>query len=101
MRSIEPITVWKDGQNRQATALDIFAANDNLTNSAIFCYSLSQAGEILINGTLTMTGSDYDLWQDNEYAWNWVATKLGIILISQVQTAQDPASGLIDQSPVI
>lgn len=79
MRTIEPITVWKDGQNRQANGLELFAANDNLVDSVIFYYALYEGNESLVSGNLSLSGPEYDLWQDNEYAWNWVANKLGVV----------------------
>jgi hypothetical protein len=84
MRNIQPITIWKDGENKQADSLELFAANDNLINSVVFYYALYSEGQNLISGNLILSGTEYDLWQDNEYAWNWVATKLGLVLIPSV-----------------
>lgn len=65
-----------------ATILNAYCINDNLSNSAIFCYALlNDAQSSLQQGNLTMTGEDYDGWATNDYAYNWVASEIDVTII--------------------
>lgn len=90
MKKIQPVKVWYNGQEQDATLLNVFASSDNLINSADFTYYLLKESEnvttnnvdsILASGNLKMTGEDYDNWQTNEYAYNWVANQLNIVIL--------------------
>lgn len=81
MKKIKPISIWSSGQVKLATKMHL-SGNDNLISSIVFYYSLhSDIGERLADGNLTMSGDDYKSWQENQYAWEWVATKLGITIL--------------------
>lgn len=65
-----------------ATILNAYCINDNLSNSATFCYALlNDAQSSLQQGNLTMTGEDYDNWATNDYAYNWVASEIDVTII--------------------
>lgn len=83
---IQPIQIWKDGELKTADTLTCYVVSDNLKDSATFYYSLSSEAGSLAQGNLTMGGTDYEGWQTNEYAWQWVAGKLGLTIIGE-----DPA----------
>jgi hypothetical protein len=90
MKTIEPVQVWYNGQEVEATILNAIVMNDNLLNSATFQYQLLQ--EITNQGStfvstmpvatnyLTMTGEAYDNWGDNDYAYNWLAEQLNLVI---------------------
>lgn len=90
MKTIQPVTVWFNGQETQATILGAFVQNDNLVSSATFQYQLlqevSQPGsayvytQTLVTNYLTMTGEAYDNWGDNDYAYNWIAEQLNLTI---------------------
>lgn len=71
--------------------MTLLCGTDNLKDSAMFYYALFAEttnregepiqGEKLADGNITMTGTSYDDWETNEYAWNWAATTLGITLL--------------------
>ena len=89
MKTIQPITLWVNGQSKSASVLNAYGINTTLGTSATFYYSLlavnqdGTLGEQLAQGNLTMTGDEYLNWgDDDDYAWNWVASKLGITIIS-------------------
>ena len=87
MKQIQPVQIWLNGQNVQATILNAYVINDNLNNVAQFYYSLlseNQDGEIglvIAQGNLTMTGEAYSTWQTNGQAWDWVASELKLTII--------------------
>lgn len=93
MKTIEPVKVWYNGQEVNATILNAMCMNDNLQSSATFQYQLIQNAvtpnteysylQPIANGLLTMTGEDYDAWDTNEYAYNWVASQLNLIITGE------------------
>ena len=90
MKTIQPVTVWFNGEEIQATILGAIAQNDNLVNSATFQYQLlqeiSQPGstyvytQSVVTNYLTMTGEAYDNWGDNDYAYDWIAEQLNLTI---------------------
>lgn len=81
MKNIKPISIWDNGTNQQAKVLNADCNNDNLSNSATFYYSLlSDSMQQLAQGNLYMSGEDYDAWQTNEYAYDWVASQLNLTI---------------------
>lgn len=97
MKVIEPVQVWFNGAEREATFLSVICTNDNLSVSASFNYQLIgmyQYGDDptvvsqtpFVNGSLLMTGQNYQDWQTNEYAYDWVAQQLNLTIISDYTT---------------
>lgn len=90
MKTINPVQVWFNGQEVQATILGAIAQNDNLVNSATFQYQLlkevSMPGSLyvypqpLVTNYLTMTGEAYDNWGNNDYAYDWIAEQLNLTI---------------------
>lgn len=90
MKTIQPVTVWFNGEEIQATVLGAIAQNDNLVNSATFQYQLlqevSMSGSLyvytqpVVTNSLTMTGEAYANWGDNDYAYNWIAEQLNLTI---------------------
>ena len=90
MKTIEPVQVWYNGQEVEATVLNAIVMNDNLLNSATFQYQLlqqvtpSQGGFVsttpVATNYLTMTGEAYDNWGDNDYAYAWIAEQLNLVI---------------------
>lgn len=93
MKSIEPITIWKNGESQEANLLNAYIINDNLQSSCSFYYSLNASGEgteamplvigqTLAEGNVTMDGENYLLWNgDNNDAYSYIAEKLNLTLI--------------------
>ena len=93
MKSIEPVTIWKNGQSQEANLLNAYIINDNLQSSCSFYYSLCASGEgtealplvigqTLAEGNVTMDGENYLAWDgDNDYAFTYIAEKLNLTLI--------------------
>lgn len=89
MKTIQPVTVWFNGVEQQATVLGAVANSDNLLNSASFSYQLFKEVEqspmngglaALVSGGLSMTGEAYQNWETNDYAYEWVAAQLNLII---------------------
>jgi hypothetical protein len=93
MKSISPVTIWKNGESQEANLLNAYIINDNLESSCSFYYSLCASGEgteamplvigqTLAEGNVTMDGENYLAWDgDNNYAFTYIAEKLNLILI--------------------
>lgn len=90
MKTIQPVMVWYNGQEVQATILSAVAQNDNLLNSCTFQYQLMNEvssstnvytyTQALVTGYLNMTGAAYDAWETNEYAYEWIAEQLNLTI---------------------
>lgn len=100
MKSIEPVSVWKDGVEHQANQLSVVSIYDDLLSSATFYYKLSEApveevdgegvsrvvsaGGVLADGNVGISGEDYQQWGDDDdinlAAYEYVAGKLNLTL---------------------
>lgn len=76
-----------------ATILNTYCINDNLSTSATFYYALlSETQSQLQQGNLTMTGTDYDNWETNDYAYNWVAQQINVTIVGDYVPPVPPAT---------
>ena len=75
---------WQSGKMVTAYYLYLNCPNDNLKDSALFYWALydknveNEPGNLITNGNIEMTGTDYENWDSNEYAFNWAAGVLGL-----------------------
>ncbi len=93
MKTIVPVTSWANGQEYQANVLSASAGNDNLIDGAYFNYQLIsivdtenpyiQIITTLVTGSLYMTGEAYQNWQTNDYAYDWVASQLNLVITGE------------------
>ena len=86
MKQIQPVSIWYNGNQIEATKLNAYVISDNLIDTATFYYALISADNIqLTQGNLSMTGFNYEAYNTspdaNEYAYNWIATSLNVTLI--------------------
>lgn len=95
MKNIQPVTIWKEGEVKQANILGLIIINDNLSSSATFYYQLLHIIEMaegendivegLAEGNLVIDGADYLNWGEfgdtNEEAYQFCAAKLGLTII--------------------
>ena len=85
MKKIKSVQIWNNGVLIEATQFQLNAINVKLENSANFYYALfSEDNAILREGNLFMDGKDYQDWQNDQYAWDWAATKLNLELLPEV-----------------
>jgi hypothetical protein len=79
MKQIEPVVFPLNLGT--ASILNAFCINDNLSNAATFYYELlTDTQSQLKQGNLVMTGEDYVGWSTNDYAYNWVATQIDVVI---------------------
>ena len=97
MKTIEPVSIWDNGQVLQAKVLNTYAVNVTLNTSATFYYSLfseleyGYIGTQVAQGNLNMTGEAYTQWQVDSYAWDWVAEQLNLTITGDyVQPSSTP-----------
>ena len=100
MKEIQPFTLWVNGKLVIAYYMALICNNDNLLNQAVFYWAFYDKaedkavdfvlysstffiGNKLTDGNITMIPPDYDLWETNEFAWNWAASQLGVTIIPQ------------------
>lgn len=95
MKTIEPVKVWNNGAEVDATILNLSCMNDNLKDNATFNYQLMRKGDSsqpggaympmqsLVSGSLNMSGADYDAWETNDYAYEWAAKKLNLVITGE------------------
>lgn len=81
MKQIQPISIWDKGQTKQAHILNAFGDRLNLGLSATFYYTISNEQEQLASGNLTLEGEDYQLWDADTFAWDWIAEQLNLTII--------------------
>ena len=85
MKKIKSIQIWDNGKLIQATQFQLNAINVQLENAATFYYALFTEENIKLNeGNLFMEGKDYQDWQNDQYAWDWAATKLNLEILPEV-----------------
>jgi len=85
MKKIKSVQIWDNGKIIEATQLQLKAISVQLENSAMFYYGLySENNNILREGNIFMEGKDYQDWQNDQYAWDWAATKLNLEILPEI-----------------
>jgi hypothetical protein len=81
MKTIQPVQSWNNGKVVEATILNAYVIQDNLTTNASFWFGIfNDTMQQVSQGNLTMTGDDYTAYQTNQYAWDWVASSLKLTI---------------------
>ena len=97
MKTIEPVSIWDNGQVKEAKILNAYAVNVTLGTSATFYYQLFSEnvdlsiGQQVAQGNLNMTGEAYAQWEVDAYAWDWVASELNLTIIGDYVPPVPPA----------
>jgi len=86
MKEIQPFSFWYNGKTLVASYLFLLCNSDNLKDSAQFYWAFydkqgDTQGNKICDGNLTMTGADYEAWNDNDFAFSWAASSLGVTII--------------------
>jgi hypothetical protein len=85
--NIQPVSIWNNGQSKQASELDARIIFDDLATSATFYYELKEvvegvSGSVLSVGNIAMDGEDYIDWDNsNEEAYVYIASKLNLTIV--------------------
>jgi hypothetical protein len=97
MKLINAVSIWDNGQVKEAKILNAYAVNVTLGTSATFYYQLFSEnvdlsfGQQLAQGNLRMTGEAYAQWEVDAYAWDWVASELNLTIIGDYVPPVPPA----------
>jgi hypothetical protein len=97
MKTIEPVSIWDNGQVLEAKILNAYAVNVTLGTSATFYYQLFSQNENLsqgpqvAQGNLNMSGEAYAQWEVDSYAWDWVAAQLNLTITGDYVPPVPPA----------
>jgi beta-lactamase class D len=88
MKTIEPVQVWYNGQEVNATVFNAYVTDLRLNVSANFSYQLFLVNEnnmlIQVNyGNITMSGQDYQDWDQDSFAWDWLASSLNLTITGE------------------
>jgi hypothetical protein len=86
MKQIQPVSIWYNGEMKQATIFNLVGINDNLVDNCIFYYQLFVDPNFQVAvGNITMSGTDYSNYtsspDSNSYAYQWGATQLNLTLV--------------------
>ena len=94
MANITPVSVWYQGEQHNANVFTLYSTGDNLLDSATFKYQLIEEiivspeeinSQTLLIGELSINGADYELWDAeidaNDWIYNWAAGKLNLTII--------------------
>lgn len=92
MKTIQSQPIWTNGKLENATVFQLSCDFDNLIDKAIFSFDLFKLIDNvlvqLISGTITMNQPDYETdWINNNAAWNWAATQLGLTITGEYNPA--------------
>jgi len=103
MKQIEPISIWDNGQQKQAIKLNAYAVSVILNTSALFYYGLmSEDNQTLAQGNLSMDGEDYQAWNNDSVAWEFIAGKLNLVIIGDyVEPITEPITEPISEPIVL
>ena len=106
MKTIEPVSIWDNGQVLEAKILNAYAINVTLGTNATFYYQLFAetvdlaVGQQVAQGNLTMTGEAYTQWEVDSYAWDWVAGQLNLTItgdyIPPVPTTTSTTTAIVE-----
>ena len=96
-KQISPVTLWVNGESKEAQYLQVTCINDNYENSAtnywqmftmnVDAEGVETMGEQVAQSNLTINGQDYINWGDqpamaiNAWIYNWVAEKLNLEIV--------------------
>jgi hypothetical protein len=81
--NIQPVSIWNNGQSKEASELDARIIYDDLATSCTFYYELKEGngGLTLSVGNVAMDGQDYIDWDNsNEQAYVYIAGKLNLTI---------------------
>lgn len=99
MAKIQPLTLWINGETKEATNFTLRSIGDNLSivtseGAATFYYELQsvitdehgkETYQNIITANLHISGAEYDTWNadpnSNAWAYNWAANKLNLTFV--------------------
>jgi len=88
MKQIQPIDIWVNGVTKTGVSFLVTGIFDNYEDTATNQWQIFDSeGKQISSSNLIIDGQDYIDWGNqpamaiNEWIYNWVANKLGLIII--------------------
>ena len=85
---IQAISSWQNGQEKLGTEFTLRLVSDNLSTSASLYYTITTEQtnelviEVLVDGSLTLDGAEYQSWDSdpsaNAWAYDWALAELNL-----------------------
>jgi len=96
MKTIQDVQIWDNGQVKVAKVLNAFAVNVSLNQNATFYYELlplddkSNTSGRIAYGNVFMPTEQYLQWDQDEFAWDFVASALNLVITGDYVAPQPP-----------
>lgn len=106
MKTIQDVQIWINGEIKIAKVLNAFATNVNLDNSANFQYVLfslnndETINESINSNNVFMPTEQYLQWDQDEFAWDFVASALNLVITGDYVAPQPVVEEPIVEAPV-
>jgi len=72
--AIQPVQIWSNGQTLAGNNIEAYQIYNNGVSESKFYYQIQKDTQSLVNGNISIVGSDYDLWMANNFATEWALT---------------------------
>jgi len=108
MKTIQDVQIWINGEIKIAKVLNAFATNVNLDNSANFQYVLfslnddETINESINSNNVFMPTEQYLQWNQDEFAWDFVASALNLVITGDYVAPQPPVveEPIVEAAPI-
>lgn len=107
MKIIQDVQIWDNGQVKVAKVLNAFAVNVSLNQNATFYYELlpiddkgNTSGRIAY-GNVYMPTEQYLQWDQDEFAWDFVASALNLVITGDYVVPQPPVIEELIIEPIV
>lgn len=110
MKTIQEVQIWDNGQVKVAKILDAHAVNVSLNQNANFFYALYSIKDdgskdiAIASGNVFMPTEEYLQWDQDEFAWDFVASALNLVITGDYVAPQPPVveevQPIIEEAPI-
>lgn len=108
MKTIQDVQIWDNGQVKVAKVLNAYAVNVSLNQNATFYYELlpiddkgNTSGRIAY-GNVFMPTEQYIQWDQDEFAWDFVASALNLVITGDYVAPQpvEEIKPIVETEPI-
>ena len=112
MKTIQEVQIWDNGIVKIAKVLNAFAVNVSLNLNATFYYELlplnddGNVGGRIAYGNVFMPTEQYLQWNQDEFAWDFVASALNLVITGDYVAPQPPVveepivEPIVEEAPI-
>lgn len=108
MKTIQDVQIWDNGQVKVAKVLNAYAVNVSLNQNATFYYELlplddqGNAGSRIAYGNVFMPTEEYLQWSQDEFAWDFVASALNLVITGDYVAPQpvEEIKPIVEPAPI-